>query len=173
MRKTILRALSALVSFGAVSNPSQAGDTLIREPEFHLTLPGQWSGGYDVSSHAWTYINASRKESVTVGILERTADASPSEVRTDFDDYLRVRREQEQRVGGSKLVLSKPSTAVVRDAVTAKYDGYDSSNGRRTYTRVIVNGKVAASFYYEAWDLSEREFTNRAVEILGKVGLVH
>lgn len=126
-----------------------------------------------MSSHAWTYTSASGNEAVTVGIHERTGGAEPSQVRTDFENYPRVRREQERTLGGRKLVLSEPNTALVRDAQTAKYDGFDSSSGRRTHTRVIVNGKVAASFYYEAWDIPEREFTKRAVEVLGKVGLVH
>lgn len=142
---------------------------MIREQTFHLTLPGKWTGGHDRTSQSE---GSSGKEAVTVGILRRAAGADLATMKEDFHGYLQLRRQQEQALAGG-IALTEPRTESVRDALTARYDGMDSSSGRRTHTYVIINSKAAASFYYEAMEMSQAEFDTRAKQVLGHVGLVH
>jgi hypothetical protein len=144
--------------------------TLVRESTFHLTLPGKWVGGYDKESETWHYEGALGNEAVTVGILRRTGAADPAKIKEDFDIYLQVRRQQELRGG---IVLTESKVQSVGDALAASYQGFDSETGRRTRTHVIVNGKAAASYYYEAFGLSQADFDARAKQVLAQVGLVH
>lgn len=165
----LLYAVKARFGYGPTYTQDQ---TLVRERTFHLTLPGKWVGGYDRTSDTWHYEGSSRNEAVTVGILRRTAGADLVTMNEDFDGYLRLRRQQEQALAGG-IVLTEPRTQTVSDALTARYDGIDSSSGRRTHTYVIINSKAAASYYYEAMGMSQAEFDTRAKQVLGHVGLVH
>jgi hypothetical protein len=170
MRKFVLTVLSA-ITLGA-SPSSKAADTVIREETFSLTLPGAWSGGYNAESRAWGYVTAKGNEGITVGILQRTNDPAPEAMRSDLENYLRVRREQELKLGGVQLTLSEPRRSEQQGAHIAVFEGTDGAANRRTRTLVIVNRSVAASFYYEALELSDQEFEERASAILSQVGLV-
>src|SRR5687768_8061946 len=108
MRKFIVGILSA-ISLGSSSSTS-AADTIVRESEFRVTLPGDWTGGYDSGSQTWSYRTPQQTEGFTVGILQRTKGAEPEAIKADFEAYLRVRREQESQLGGSAFALSEPRT---------------------------------------------------------------
>jgi len=170
MRKFIVSALSAL-SFGP-SPSAGASETVVREDAFRLTLPGDWTGGYDAGSHTWSYRTSQQSEGITVGILQRANGAEPQAIKSDFEIYLRARRDQELKLGGAEFILSEPRTLEQQGAYIARFDGADRVTKRRTQTLVIVNRTVAASFYYEALALSDQEFQQRASAIFGQVGLM-
>ena len=172
MRKQLRKALGLFLSLFAVSGLSADRDTVIQERAFHLYLPGKWTGGYDSASQTWSYATPSNMESVTVGILERTAGPEMAKIKEDFDAYLAIRRKQELKVGGSSMSLAEPRLREVPGAMIASYEGYDSTTGRRTKTSVVVNERAAASYYYEALKMSEAVFKERAAAVLSKVGLV-
>jgi hypothetical protein len=93
-------------------------------------------------------------------------------IKADFEIYLRVRREQEWRLGGSDFALSEPRTLERQGVYVARFDGADRVTKRRTQTMVIVNRTIAASLYYEAIALSDQEFEARASTIFGQIGLM-
>jgi hypothetical protein len=172
MRKSILRIFRALVPLLAISTAAAAEpNTVVSEKTFRLTLPGKWSGGYDAASGSWAYKTASR-ESVTVGILERTSGPDMAEVKKDFGVYLNVRRKQELALGGLKVKLGDPVIREVPGAMLARYWGYDPGRDRRSETFIVVNERAAGSYYYEALGMSEAAFKARAGEVLAHVGLV-
>jgi hypothetical protein len=172
MRKTIQKALAAVLPILAFTGVVAESDTVISESIFRLNLPGKWSGGYNAESRTWSYATPSKKESVTVGILERTTGPALAAVKSDFEVYLKTRRAQEQQLGGPRLSLTKSRIREVPGAMLSRHDDYDPSNGRRTHTYVIVNERAAASYYYEAFGMSEAEFNKRAAVVLAQVGLI-
>jgi hypothetical protein len=146
--------------------------TVVNENAFSLALPGKWKGAYDSKSKSWQYRSADGRESVTVGILDRSTGADPRAIKTDFDAYLKARRKAELARGGSKVRLTAPQIQQREAAVLARYTGFDSRNDRRTLTRIVVNEVAAGSFYYEARGFTKEKFDARAQQVLGKVGLI-
>jgi len=146
--------------------------TVITEDLFSLSLPGKWRGTYDRASDSWQYRSADGRESVTVGILRRTAGPDLSSIKEDFRAYLQARRKSELDLGGPKVRLSEPEVQERGAAVLARYSGFEPRDNRRTLTRIIVNELAAGSFYYEALGFTQEAFDTRAKVVLGKVGLI-
>ena len=146
--------------------------TVVNENAFSLALPGKWKGAYDSKSKSWQYRSADGRESVTVGVLDRTAGADASAIKTDFDAYLQARRKSELALGGPKVRLTEPEIQQRGAAVLARYTGFDPRDNRRTLTRIVVNEVAAGSFYYEARGFTKEKFDARAKQVLGKVGLI-
>ena len=172
MMQPIVRALVAcLTGFACLAAAAQE-QTAVNENSFSLLLPGRWKGAYDSASKSWQYRSADGRETVTVGVLDRTAGADARAIKTDFDAFLKARRKSELALGGPKLRLTKPEIEKRGAAVLARYSGYDPRDKRRTRTRIVVNEVAAGSFYYEARGFAQEAFDARAKLVLGKVGLI-
>jgi len=167
----VLMALVLMASLlGTAACTGDATD--IREEEFRLTLPGQWTGGYDAPSDAWIYVTASREEGLTVRVQRRNPAANAARLESEFNDYLQVRRRDEQQFSDERMALSEPALQRRSGAITATYDGIGKTSQRRTRTLIAINLAAAGSFYYEAFGLSEDQFTARAKAVLQRARLV-
>ncbi len=170
--RSLCRTLIASLAIALPMGTHADDQTVVRERFFNLSLPGKWTGSYDRGSDSWQYQSADGREAVTVGILHRAAGPAFDAIKADFAAYLQTRRKSEIKLGGPRLQLGEPEIQERRDAVLARYSGFDPGKNRRTFTRVIVNQLAAASFFYEAAGFTAEAFDARAKVVLGQIGLI-
>jgi hypothetical protein len=146
------------------------GTTQVEEDAFRLSLPGRWSGGFEIDSGAWVYLTASGEEGITVNVVPRPVGIGTRGMELDFDAYLQQQR-REQQLGDEPMALTVPRVSRTRRRIDAMFEGVGTVSQRRTRTLVIVNEVAAASFYYEAFGLPAAQFDERADAIMDEVHL--
>ena len=168
--RPLLPMFLSLCAVAAATSISMADDnTQIREGSFHLELPGSWNGAHDARSGTWQYRASKSDEAVTVSLSDRAGVSAVGKVRADFDSYIEARRKTETERG---LTLTQTKIETYPNSVVGTHFGADPSAKHRTFTVVIANTEVTGTFFYEAAGMTSSEFEARAIEVLGKVGLV-
>ena len=154
----ILLALSATSAL-AVTNDV----TSIKNENFALKLPGNWSATPRDDPGLWQYSNESQSEAISVTVLKPMQASTLDQRRTRLGEFLRVRLKTERDMAP----LAKIETQ--RDNLVASYIGYQPDTGRRFAALTIVNANHLVCFYLETFGVTEADFKKREKSLLGAV----
>lgn len=137
----------------------------IREPGFSLDLPGTWERAEGGEPGSLVYRETEGIGTVTVMLLAVRplyAIADSSRLHSDYMQH-RSKFERGQR---PSLQQSEPVGRQMEGSIDGSWSAVDVESGRRQLHRVVLVGGVLADFCYEASDIDEAPFGERASLIL-------
>jgi hypothetical protein len=139
--------------------------TEIREPGFSIDLPGEWERVDSDEPGSLVYRDAADSGVVTVMLLTvRPAYAIADRARL-HSDYMHHRLEFERGQVAS-LEQSEPVAWESDGRIEGSWSAVDAGSNGRQLHRVTLVGDIPADFCYEALDLDEAAFAERAATIL-------
>lgn len=139
--------------------------TDIREPNFEIDLPGDWSQVESNEDGATIFERSDGTAGLTVLLLSvRPLFAIADQLRL-LDDYLH-HRSQFEKGRWPALEQSEPVATATDGASVGEWSGFDPATGRRIRHRVLLVDGLLGDFSLEADDLGEAEFDAYALPVL-------
>ncbi len=144
--------------------------TEIREPNFALDLPGEWTQAESAEPNVFLYAENDGPGRVSVTLLGVKPLFAIADQHRLLDDYLHHRSTFEKGSGG--VVVQSPTVSREVDGVCeGSWSTLVVDSGLRMQHRVILTGGLLADVVYEAAGRDDAAFANRAIEILSAVGV--
>ena len=143
-------------------------ETLFAEDGVRFTLPGHWQSRPSDEPGRWLYRSADRREQVTI---------IQAELNGGNDEDVAIRRAVSRHrkaveLGFDRahdLNMTEPDFGERDGLVSAFYSGTANEERHRFCSLLLFPERTVWSFFYETFNLSETEATERAEEILGTI----
>jgi hypothetical protein len=145
--------------------------TLVNEQLFQMMLPGQWQSIQTHDESRFIYQDRTGREQLTVSVFSLAPGLTEEQRRGVAERMLAKLRESEREVRGTSCRLSPVGYGRSGDVLAARYTGNNQGTGRRFASLLLCSSYTTANFYYEAFELTEEQFEERARYMMNSIEL--